>query len=200
MIGIISNHAFILINAFFFFFSWYDHFLIGLLFVLLCLQKEGRQRGTWNGKKADNDFYKKIVCSMIIFWYFCRFSNLFSVYSCNWCILMLLLGGCLWGKKSRTNARECWLKGIITLNAGNVVVFLLSVGLLVCTWFYNFYSHHLWVYPIILLSIIFYTRPVLFKLWRTYKLLNYTLWTMLNKVKSVSNAFFIVEARRKPWI
>lgn len=24
-------------------------------------QKEGRQRGTWNGKKADNDFYKKIV-------------------------------------------------------------------------------------------------------------------------------------------
>ncbi|CAL0330350.1 unnamed protein product [Lupinus luteus] len=25
------------------------------------LQKEGRQRGTWNGKKADNDFYKKIV-------------------------------------------------------------------------------------------------------------------------------------------
>lgn len=25
-------------------------------------QKEGRQRGTWNGKKADNDFYKKIVC------------------------------------------------------------------------------------------------------------------------------------------
>ncbi|KAK6248067.1 hypothetical protein QUC31_019632 [Theobroma cacao] len=26
-----------------------------------CKQKEGRQRGTWNGKKADNDFYKKIV-------------------------------------------------------------------------------------------------------------------------------------------
>ncbi|KAI3518423.1 hypothetical protein L1887_07160 [Cichorium endivia] len=25
------------------------------------LLKEGRQRGTWNGKKADNDFYKKIV-------------------------------------------------------------------------------------------------------------------------------------------
>lgn len=25
-------------------------------------QKEGRQRGTWNGKKTDNDFYKKIVC------------------------------------------------------------------------------------------------------------------------------------------
>lgn len=31
----------------------------------LCIfeQKEGRQRGTWNGKKADNDFYKKIVWS-----------------------------------------------------------------------------------------------------------------------------------------
>lgn len=27
-------------------------------------QKEGRQRGTWNGKKADNDFYKKIVWSL----------------------------------------------------------------------------------------------------------------------------------------
>ncbi|KAI3710717.1 hypothetical protein L2E82_40506 [Cichorium intybus] len=25
------------------------------------LQKQERQRGTWNGKKADNDFYKKIV-------------------------------------------------------------------------------------------------------------------------------------------
>lgn len=24
-------------------------------------QKEGRQRGTWNGKKTDTDFYKKIV-------------------------------------------------------------------------------------------------------------------------------------------
>lgn len=31
----------------------------------ICKQKEGRQRGTWNGKKADNDFYKKIVRSVI---------------------------------------------------------------------------------------------------------------------------------------
>lgn len=30
-----------------------------------CKQKEGRQRGTWNGKKADNDFYKKIVGKVI---------------------------------------------------------------------------------------------------------------------------------------
>ncbi|XP_022755425.1 afadin- and alpha-actinin-binding protein-like isoform X2 [Durio zibethinus] len=29
--------------------------------IMNLLQKEGRQRGTWNGKKADNDFYKKIV-------------------------------------------------------------------------------------------------------------------------------------------
>ncbi|CAN0912421.1 Afadin- and alpha-actinin-binding protein [Linum grandiflorum] len=29
--------------------------------IMNLLQKEGRQRGTWNGKKTDNDFYKKIV-------------------------------------------------------------------------------------------------------------------------------------------
>ncbi|XP_022997426.1 afadin- and alpha-actinin-binding protein A-like isoform X2 [Cucurbita maxima] len=29
--------------------------------IMNLLQKEGRQRGTWNGKKNDNDFYKKIV-------------------------------------------------------------------------------------------------------------------------------------------
>ncbi|KAG9136646.1 hypothetical protein Leryth_004436 [Lithospermum erythrorhizon] len=29
--------------------------------IMNLLQKEGRQRGTWHGKKADNDFYKKIV-------------------------------------------------------------------------------------------------------------------------------------------
>ncbi|KAL2502265.1 Afadin/alpha-actinin-binding protein [Forsythia ovata] len=29
--------------------------------IMNLLQKEGRQRGTWNGKKADSDFYKKIV-------------------------------------------------------------------------------------------------------------------------------------------
>ncbi|KAL9242264.1 hypothetical protein vseg_016283 [Gypsophila vaccaria] len=29
--------------------------------IMNLLQKEGRQRGTWNGKKPDNDFYKKIV-------------------------------------------------------------------------------------------------------------------------------------------
>ncbi|KAB2625928.1 afadin- and alpha-actinin-binding protein [Pyrus ussuriensis x Pyrus communis] len=29
--------------------------------IMNLLQKEGRQRGTWNGKKADNDFHKKIV-------------------------------------------------------------------------------------------------------------------------------------------
>ncbi|KAL8460183.1 hypothetical protein ACS0TY_031912 [Phlomoides rotata] len=29
--------------------------------IMSLLQKEGRQRGTWNGKKTDNDFYKKIV-------------------------------------------------------------------------------------------------------------------------------------------
>ncbi|KAG6698795.1 hypothetical protein I3842_08G036500 [Carya illinoinensis] len=29
--------------------------------IMNLLQKEGRQRGTWNGKKANNDFYKKIV-------------------------------------------------------------------------------------------------------------------------------------------
>ncbi|KAL3819555.1 hypothetical protein ACJIZ3_005460 [Penstemon smallii] len=29
--------------------------------IMNLLQKEGRQRGTWNTKKPDNDFYKKIV-------------------------------------------------------------------------------------------------------------------------------------------
>ncbi|KAL3623890.1 hypothetical protein CASFOL_032706 [Castilleja foliolosa] len=29
--------------------------------IMNLLQREGRQRGTWNGKKSDNDFYKKIV-------------------------------------------------------------------------------------------------------------------------------------------
>ncbi|GFQ03593.1 afadin- and alpha-actinin-binding protein [Phtheirospermum japonicum] len=29
--------------------------------IMNLLQKEGRQRGTWNAKKADSDFYKKIV-------------------------------------------------------------------------------------------------------------------------------------------
>ncbi|TQE05785.1 hypothetical protein C1H46_008604 [Malus baccata] len=29
--------------------------------IMNLLQKEGRQRGTWNGKRADNDFHKKIV-------------------------------------------------------------------------------------------------------------------------------------------
>lgn len=29
--------------------------------IMNLLQKEGRQRGTWNGKKADGDFYKMIV-------------------------------------------------------------------------------------------------------------------------------------------
>ncbi|KAL7134382.1 hypothetical protein ABFS83_11G023000 [Erythranthe nasuta] len=29
--------------------------------IMNLLQKEGRQRGTWNGKKTDNDFHKKIV-------------------------------------------------------------------------------------------------------------------------------------------
>ncbi|TMX03976.1 hypothetical protein EJD97_012647 [Solanum chilense] len=29
--------------------------------IMNLLQKEGRQRGTWNGKKTDNDFYKKIA-------------------------------------------------------------------------------------------------------------------------------------------
>lgn len=29
--------------------------------IMNLLQKEGRQRGTWNGKKADNDYHKKIV-------------------------------------------------------------------------------------------------------------------------------------------
>ncbi|KAF7806631.1 afadin- and alpha-actinin-binding protein [Senna tora] len=29
--------------------------------IMNLLQKEGRQRGTWNGKKTDNEFYKKIV-------------------------------------------------------------------------------------------------------------------------------------------
>ncbi|KAK4415308.1 Afadin- and alpha-actinin-binding protein B [Sesamum alatum] len=29
--------------------------------IMNLLQKEGRQRGTWSGKKTDNDFYKKIV-------------------------------------------------------------------------------------------------------------------------------------------
>lgn len=28
-------------------------------------QKEGRQRGTWNTKKADGDFYKMIVGSIL---------------------------------------------------------------------------------------------------------------------------------------
>ncbi|XP_042468030.1 uncharacterized protein LOC122051140 isoform X3 [Zingiber officinale] len=29
--------------------------------IMNLLQKEGRQHGTWNGKKADSDFYKMIV-------------------------------------------------------------------------------------------------------------------------------------------
>ncbi|XP_011098191.1 afadin- and alpha-actinin-binding protein-like isoform X3 [Sesamum indicum] len=29
--------------------------------IMNLLQKEGRRRGTWNGRKTDNDFYKKIV-------------------------------------------------------------------------------------------------------------------------------------------
>jgi X breakpoint 2-interacting protein len=29
--------------------------------IMNLLQKEGRQRGTWSGKKTDSDFYKKIV-------------------------------------------------------------------------------------------------------------------------------------------
>ncbi|ESQ50562.1 hypothetical protein EUTSA_v10022742mg [Eutrema salsugineum] len=29
--------------------------------IMSLLQKEGRQRGTWSGKKTDSDFYKKIV-------------------------------------------------------------------------------------------------------------------------------------------
>jgi hypothetical protein len=28
-------------------------------------QKEGRQRGTWNNKKADGDFYKMIVSVLV---------------------------------------------------------------------------------------------------------------------------------------
>ncbi|CAH9090093.1 unnamed protein product, partial [Cuscuta europaea] len=33
--------------------------------IMNLLQKEGRQRGTWNAKKADNDFYKKIVSDRV---------------------------------------------------------------------------------------------------------------------------------------
>ncbi|XP_042468032.1 uncharacterized protein LOC122051140 isoform X4 [Zingiber officinale] len=29
--------------------------------IMNLLQKEGRQHGTWNGKKADSDFYKMIA-------------------------------------------------------------------------------------------------------------------------------------------
>ncbi|KAL0339961.1 UNVERIFIED_CONTAM: hypothetical protein Sradi_4512900 [Sesamum radiatum] len=32
--------------------------------IMNLLQKEGRQRGTWNAKKTDNDFYKKIASIM----------------------------------------------------------------------------------------------------------------------------------------
>ena len=52
----------LLVLRFLNFFGW-KHFIIGLC--AWCKQKEGRQRGTWNGKKTDNDFYKKIVWSMI---------------------------------------------------------------------------------------------------------------------------------------
>jgi X breakpoint 2-interacting protein len=34
--------------------------------IMNLLQKEGRQRGTWSGKKTDSDFYKKIVTTMTI--------------------------------------------------------------------------------------------------------------------------------------
>lgn len=38
-----------------------------MVFCPIFEQKEGRQRGTWNGKKTDNDFYKKIVWSMVTY-------------------------------------------------------------------------------------------------------------------------------------
>lgn len=47
-----------------------------LCFVIMCEQKEGRQRGTWNGKKADNDFYKKIVCFLMYLSMFVTFQLL----------------------------------------------------------------------------------------------------------------------------
>lgn len=35
-------------------------------------------------------------------------------------VTTLMAGGCLWGKKSRIDGRECWFKGIITVNAGSI--------------------------------------------------------------------------------
>ncbi|KAG6739732.1 hypothetical protein POTOM_057347 [Populus tomentosa] len=50
--------------------------------IMNLLQKEGRQRGTWNGKKADNDFYKKIVCVLIGF--FNNYASELYLTTCSW--------------------------------------------------------------------------------------------------------------------
>lgn len=51
----------------------------------MCKQKEGRQRGTWNGKKTDNDFYKKIVCK----------NTVSSLVCCtNWTVKIWLIVYC----------------------------------------------------------------------------------------------------------
>ena len=83
-----------------------------LSFITYCKQKEGRQRGTWNGKKADNDFYKKIVSHLVLF---------LELFPSFWFVShhMLLLGGHIWSKKPRTSGRECWSESIITFNAGD---------------------------------------------------------------------------------
>jgi len=91
-------------------------------FYNVCKQKEGRQRGTWNGKKADNDFYKKIVCWIISFhlvfivFAFCKHPHLLPFN-------LILKGGCLWGKKSRTDGREYWFKSIVKINAGRFMIY-----------------------------------------------------------------------------
>lgn len=73
-----------------------------------CEQKEGRQRGTWNGKKADNDYYKKIVCSLIGFDPVITASGFFLHSDC-------LLLFCL--KYSKVDAYEAKNQGLVAENA-----------------------------------------------------------------------------------
>lgn len=85
------------------------HFLVNLLFMCaLCQQKEGRQRGTWNGKKADNDFYKKIVCRLICF-------DLWPCHYNYWYFWMLIIKFCL--KYSKVDAYEAKNQGLVAENA-----------------------------------------------------------------------------------
>lgn len=81
-------------------------------------QKEGRQRGTWSGKKADSDFYKKIVTTI---------TKLASHIPELRCYLyywrdMILSGGCIWGEKSRTDGREHWSESVTAIHTGYLFI------------------------------------------------------------------------------